>query len=56
MPYKFTNRASVALEIANQIAIELGHNYVGTEHLLYGLAKEGVGVASQVLESQEISP
>ena len=54
MPYKFTNRASIALESANQIAIELGHNYVGTEHLLYGLAKEGMGVASQVLEEQGI--
>ena len=41
MIYKFTNRAKKAIELANELAIELGHNYVGTEHILYGLAKEG---------------
>ena len=46
MTYKFTNRAKKAIEIANDCAIELGHNYIGTEHILYGLAKEGNGVAS----------
>ena len=55
MYYKFTSRAQKALEIADEIAIELGHNYVGTEHILYGLAKEGVGVASKVLEEQNIT-
>ena len=39
------------LELANELAIELGHNYIGTEHILYGLAKEGTGVASKVLET-----
>lgn len=34
MTYKFTNRAEKALEIANELAIELNHNYIGTEHLL----------------------
>jgi len=56
MTYKFTNRAKKAIEIANEAAIELGHNYVGTEHILYGLAKEGSGVASKVLENQEVTP
>ena len=56
MTYKFTERAKIALEIANDIATELGHNYVGTEHLLYGLSKEGSGVASRVLENQNITP
>ena len=56
MMYKFTNRAQKALEFANQIALELGHNYIGTEHILYGLAKEGSGVASKVIENQEIKP
>ena len=56
MTYKFTKRAEKAIEIANQIAIEFGHNYIGTEHLLYGLLKEGSGVASKVLESQGITP
>jgi ATP-dependent Clp protease ATP-binding subunit ClpC len=55
MEYKFTDRAKTVLEIANDIAIELGHNYIGTEHLLYGLAKEGTGVASRVLENQNIN-
>ena len=56
MVYKFTNRAEKALEIANDLATELGHNYIGTEHILYGLAKEGTGVASKVLEMQNVTP
>ncbi|MBO5005304.1 MAG: ATP-dependent Clp protease ATP-binding subunit, partial [Clostridia bacterium] len=56
MTYKFTNRAQKAIEFANDVANELGHNYIGTEHLLYGLCKEGTGVASKVLENQNISP
>ena len=52
MIYKFTKRAEKAIEIANKIAVEFGHNYIGTEHLLYGLIKEGNGVASRVLMSQ----
>ena len=55
MVYKFTNRAEKAIEIANEIALELGHTYIGTEHILYGLAKEGTGIASKVLENQGIS-
>ncbi len=56
MTYKFTNRAKKAIEIANDLAIELGHNYIGTEHILYGLSKEGSGVAAKVLENQEVEP
>ena len=56
MTYDFTSRAKRAIEIANDEAMELGHRYIGTEHLLYGLAKEGSGVASKVLENQEIAP
>ena len=55
MKYKFTARAEKALEIANEMAIELGHNYIGTEHLLYGLVKEGNGIASKVLENQGVT-
>ena len=55
MMYKFTARAEKALELANEIALELGHNYIGTEHILYGLCKEGTGVASKVLQNQNIS-
>lgn len=56
MTYKFTNRAKEAIEIANDLAIELGHNYVGTEHLLYGLAREGTSIASKVLEKYLVTP
>lgn len=56
MTYKFTNRAKDAIELANDLAIEMGHNYVGTEHLLYGLSKEGTGVASKVLEKNNVTP
>ncbi len=55
MTYKFTNRANKAIEMANDIALELGHSYIGTEHILYGLAKEGNGVATRVLENQQIT-
>ena len=56
MTYKFTNRAKKAIELANQAAVELGHDYIGTEHVLYGLSKEGNGVASKVLSNQEVTP
>ena len=55
MTYNFTNRAKKAIEIADDIAEELGHSYIGTEHILYGLSKEGSGVASRVLENQNIT-
>ena len=56
MTYSFTNRAKKAIELADELAVELGHNYVGTEHILYGLVKEGSGVASKVLQNQGIEP
>ena len=55
MVYKFTSRAKKAIEIASGLAMELGHSYIGTEHLLFGLAKEGNGVGAKVLENQEIN-
>ena len=55
MYYKFTARAEKALEYAQDIAMELGHNYIGTEHLLYGLIEEGTGVASKVLQNQNLT-
>jgi ATP-dependent Clp protease ATP-binding subunit ClpC len=45
----FTPRAKKALELAAEEARSLGHNYIGTEHLLLGLIREGEGMASQVL-------
>ena len=56
MIYKFTSRAKLAIECAQEEAISLGHNYVGSEHILYGLIKEGAGVASKVLTNQGITP
>ncbi len=56
MMYSFTNRAKKAIDIASEVAMELGHRYIGTEHILYGLAKEGNGVAAKVLENQGIEP
>ncbi len=56
MTYKFTNSAQKVIEIANDVALELGHNYIGTEHLLYGLVKEDTGVASKVLQNQNVTP
>ena len=55
MIYKFTKRAEKALEYAGDLAQGFGHNYIGTEHILYGLVKEGSGVASQVLNMQKIT-
>ncbi len=45
----FTPRAKKALELSAEEARALGHNYIGTEHLLLGLIREGEGIASQVL-------
>ena len=56
MIYKFTTRAKKAIEMAQDEALSLGHNYIGTEHILYGLVKEGAGVASKVLAKQNITP
>ena len=56
MMYKFTNSAEKALELSGELAADFGHNYIGTEHILYGLVKEGSGVASQVLNLQGVTP
>ena len=45
----FTPRAKKVLELALREALQLGHNYIGTEHLLLGLLREGEGVAMQIL-------
>ncbi|HLE78362.1 MAG TPA: ATP-dependent Clp protease ATP-binding subunit [bacterium] len=53
-PYEevaFTPRAKKVLELALDEARRLGHNYIGTEHLLLGLIREGEGVAARVLEA-----
>jgi ATP-dependent Clp protease ATP-binding subunit ClpA len=45
----FTPRAKKVLELSLREALQLGHNYIGTEHILLGLIREGHGVAAQVL-------
>jgi hypothetical protein len=45
----FTPRAKKVLELSLREALQLGHNYIGTEHILLGLVREGEGVAAQVL-------
>lgn len=52
---KFTEKASLALNEALQSAREMGHNYIGSEHLLLGLLKEGSGVAAKVLEMNSVT-
>jgi ATP-dependent Clp protease ATP-binding subunit ClpA len=45
----FTPRAKKVLDLSRREAVQLGHNYIGTEHILLGLIREGDGVAAQVL-------
>ena len=53
---RFTQRAQTALRLAQQCSAELGHGYVGSEHLLLGLAREGSGVAAKVLLAAGLDP
>jgi Clp amino terminal domain, pathogenicity island component/UvrB/uvrC motif len=52
---RFTDRARQAVALAQEEAKRLDHNYIGTEHILLGLLREGDGVAAKVLESLGIS-
>ena len=45
----YTKKAKKVLDIANRVSKSMNYNYVGTEHLLVGLLKEGTGVAAEVL-------
>ena len=51
---KFTDKAKKALDIANRLSKNMHYNYVGTEHILAGLLKEGTGVASEVLTANGV--
>ncbi len=51
---KFTDRARKVIHLARQEAERLGHEFIGTEHILLGLVKEGSGVAANVLENLNI--
>ncbi|MDO5310346.1 MAG: ATP-dependent Clp protease ATP-binding subunit [Clostridia bacterium] len=52
---RLTEKAKEALNYAAEAALEMGQNYVGTEHLLVGLIRESDGVAGKILEANEIS-
>jgi ATP-dependent Clp protease ATP-binding subunit ClpA len=52
---KFTNRARIVMALAQDEAQRLGHNYMGTEHLLLGLVREGEGVAAVALKRLGVS-
>lgn len=52
---RFTQRAAQALNLAKECSSNLGHNYIGTEHLLWGLVKEGGGIAANVLASNGVT-
>lgn len=54
MIYKFTKSGEKVIDFASDSVIFLGHNYIGSEHILYGLAKEPSGLAHKILENQGI--
>src|SRR6516165_9746063 len=51
---RFTDRAQKVMQLANQEAQRFNHEYIGTEHILLGLVKEGSGVAANVLKNLDI--
>ena len=52
---RFTKKAENALSLSEKAAMELGHNYVGSEHILLGLLKEGSGIAYNALSSNNVT-
>src|SRR6266404_521963 len=52
---RFTDRARKVMQLANQEAQRFNHEYIGTEHILLGLIKEGSGVAANVLKNLDIN-
>ena len=55
MQSRFTKKAEQTLQYAGQVAIELGHSYIGTEHILIGLVKAGDSLASTILEKHGVT-
>ena len=52
---RFTEKAAAALRLSQAAAMELGHNYIGTEHLLIGIIREDSGVAAEILSGFEVT-
>ena len=51
---RFTDRARKVMRLANQEAQRFNHEYIGTEHILLGLIREGEGVAAEVLKNLSV--
>ena len=51
---RFTDRARKVMQLANQETQRFNHEYIGTEHILLGLVKEGSGVAANVLKNLDV--
>jgi len=51
---RFTERAQQVLVLAQEEAKRLGHNFIGTEHLLLGLVREGSGIAARALQNMNV--
>src|SRR3989440_4747400 len=51
---RFTDRARKVMQLANQEAQRFNHEYIGTEHILLGLIREGTGVAANVLKNLDL--
>ena len=52
---RFTQKAATTLKLAQQCALEFGHSYIGSEHMLAGLLREGTGVAAEALQSAGVT-
>ena len=50
----YTKKGQKALSIAARVSKKSGHNYIGTEHLLYGMMKEGTGIAASLLKEEQV--
>jgi ATP-dependent Clp protease ATP-binding subunit ClpC len=55
MEAKFSNRVKEVISLSREEALRLGHDYIGTEHLLLGMIREGEGVAVSILEKTRSS-
>ena len=55
MEAKFSNRVKEVISLSREEALRLGHDYIGTEHLLLGMIREGEGVAIEVLKKLGLS-
>ncbi len=56
MDYRYTEAAKDVLKISENFAKEMGHTYIGTEHLFYGLIKSDIGIVQDILDNLDINP